>query len=71
MQISNGDVVQINENFHQQGWIGAFVTVTDVKNFGVQGYVHHIVDKDNSGKAFIRIDNNCFDYIGKAVLVSE
>jgi len=65
------DVVQIIETFHRKGWIGAFVLVTEVFEWGVQGFVHHIDTHDQSGKAYIRLPSDTVEYIGPAVLAPK
>ena len=66
-----GDVVQINDTFGEdrQGWIGAFVLVTEVREWGVIGFVHVIERHTEHGRAFIRIKWGAMDYIGQAILV--
>jgi hypothetical protein len=63
-----GDVVQINEIHGRMGWIGAFVLVTDVRDWGIVGFVHHIETHDNASRAYIRLKWDEVDYIGRAVL---
>lgn len=57
-------VVQVNEN-GPEGWIGCFVQVSEVKSWGVQGWVQ--VPK--SGSAYIRLPFEQIDLIGHAVMV--
>ena len=64
-----GDVVQINEQFKGAGWVGAFVLVTEVKTWGVQGFVHHVKSHDTSESAFIRLNWEQVDFVGHAGLV--
>lgn len=64
-----GDVFQINEKHGRKGWIGAFVLATEIKPWGIQGFVHHIETHDQSGQAFIRVPFDQLDYIGKAPLM--
>lgn len=65
-----GDVFQINENIGdtRQGWIGAFVMATEIRSWGIQGFVHHIVTHAEAGQAFIRLKWDTIDYIGHAPL---
>lgn len=60
------DVVQITNEEHH--WFPAFVTVTERKSFGIQGY--YILCTNNrdeeNGRAFIRLESSDFEFIGKA-----
>ena len=66
-----GDVFQINENHGRKGWIGAFVMATEIKLWGIQGFVPHIETHDEQRQAFIRLKWEEIDYIGHAKLVPE
>lgn len=66
---SAGDVFQINETYGRNGWIGAFVLADEIKDFGIQGYVHVIDSHDSYSQAFIRLNWDHIDYIGKAAIV--
>lgn len=59
-------VVQINEH-GMDGWIGCLVQVTEVKSWGIQGYVQ--IPK--GGQAFIRLNFSSICYIGEAVMVQS
>lgn len=65
-QVKVNSVVQINEN-GQQGWIGCLVQVTELKSFGIQGYV----EVPMQGKAFIRLSWDDFDFIGEALMLPQ
>lgn len=62
--IKVNSVVQINEK-GQKGWIGCFVQVSEVKNWGIQGWVQIPMQE---GQAYIRVPFGQMDYIGQAVL---
>ena len=64
-----GDVFQINEKHGRQGWIGAFVMATEIKSWGIQGFVSHIVSHDEQRRAYIRLKYDELDYIGHAQLI--
>lgn len=71
-----GDVFQINESHDpgdgsRLGWVGAFVLVTEVKSWGIQGFVHGLKTHAAHGKAFIRLKWEEIDYIGHAALVPQ
>lgn len=64
--IEENDVVQI---VPEHDWSGCYVTVTEVKTWGIQGFVQ--IPKQ--GQAFIRLRNDEFEKIGEAsfILVEE
>ncbi len=66
-----GWVFQINEVHGRNGWIGAFVLATEIKPWGIQGFVHHITDHDTNAQVFIRLKWEELDYIGKAALIPQ
>ena len=65
-QVNVNSVVQINEN-NVDGWTGCLVQVTEIKTWGVQGYVQ--IPK--GGPAHIRLNWNQIEYIGEAVMVPQ
>lgn len=64
-----GDVFQINEQHGRQGWMGAFVLATEIKRWGIQGFVVAIQTHDKQEQAYIRLPWKEIDYIGHAKLV--
>lgn len=64
-----GDVFQINETHGRQGWIGAFVMATEIKTWGIQGFVSHVATHDEQTRAYIRLKWSEIDYVGHAPLV--
>jgi hypothetical protein len=62
--LEENSVVQINEN-GQEGWIGCFVLVTEVKHWGIQGFVQ--IPK-SEGQAYVRLTYDQIEYIGQAAL---
>ena len=64
-----GDVFQINEKHGRKGWIGAFVMATEIKSWGIQGFVSHVETHDQQNKAYIRLKWDELDYVGHAPLV--
>lgn len=69
IQHREGDVFQINERHGRNGWIGAFVLATEIKSWGIQGFVSHIETHDKQGRAYIRLKWDEIDFIGHAALV--
>ena len=63
-----GDVVQIVETHGRAGWVGAFVLVTELKGWGIMGYVHVVETHDKCGFAYIRLKWDDIEYVGKATL---
>lgn len=66
-----GDVFQINEKHGRMGWVGAFVLATEIKSWGVIGFVAHVETRDKQGHAYIRLKWEDVEYIGKAPLVPQ
>lgn len=64
---SKFDVVQLNEKTKNEMFTACFMTVTEVKEWGVQGYVQ-IPGKDG-GQAYYRAENGTFDWIGRTNFV--
>lgn len=71
MNHSIGDVFQINERHGRQGWIGAFVLATEIKGWGIQGFVHHTETHEEYSRAYIRLKWDEVDYIGHTNLMPE
>lgn len=66
-----GAVFQINETHgpNRGGWVGAFVLATEIRSWGIQGFVHDIETNQQHTCAYIRLKWSEIDYIGHAVLV--
>ena len=64
INIEINDVVQIVPT-HQ--WSGNFVTVTEVKSWGIVGYVQIPLES----QAYIRLEYGDFEKIGKAVFIFD
>jgi hypothetical protein len=64
-----GDVFQINEKHGRNGWVGAFVLATEIKSWGIHGFVSHVETHDQQNRAYIRLKWEEMDYIGHAPLV--
>lgn len=70
-EIAVGDVVQIMPGHDpgdgsRLGWVGAFALVTEVKSWGIKGFVHHMMSNAESGAAYIRLKHEDFERVGKA-----
>jgi len=65
-----GSVMQIIDMPEShKGWIGAFLLVSEVKAFGVQGFVHTIIDHDNYSQAYTRLNWEQVHWIGQSVMI--
>lgn len=60
--ISVNDVVQISPD---HDWSGCFVLVTEIKSWGIQGFVQIPLQ----GQAYIRLKHEDYERIGTAVFV--
>lgn len=65
----SGDVFQINENYSRKGWIGAFVLATEIKQWGIVGFVGWPEHHDVQARAYIRLEWPDLDFIGHAPLI--
>lgn len=65
MEVENGYIIQANEK--TDDWCGCLLIVDEVKPWGVQAYLK--IPKQ--GTAFMRLKNDEFELVGKAVLVME
>lgn len=70
MRVRVGSVVQINDAQHR-GWHGAFVLVTELKSWGIQGSVHVVETHETASFAYIRLTWAQFAYIGEAALITD
>lgn len=62
-----GDIVQITDE--RPGLLGAFLLITEVKSWGVQGFIHHVASFDESRQIYLRLEHGKFERVGRAVLV--
>lgn len=70
-EYSPGDVFQIVSVAEgRDGWLGAFVMATEIKAWGVQGFVHHVSTHEAPAQVFIRLKWGDLAYIGRAALVA-
>ena len=70
-EYQRGDVFQITEKHGRKGWIGAFVLATEIKSWGIQGFVAHLKTHDEQTSAYIRLKWEEIEYIGRAPLVPQ
>lgn len=68
---SAGDVFQIVAVAEgRDGWLGAFVMATEIKSWGIQGFVHHIESHAAPAQVFIRLKWDELAFVGRAKLVA-
>lgn len=68
-QAKVGDIFQIIEAHGRNGWIGAFVMATEIKSWGIQGFVPHVQTHDEQTRAYIRLKWEEIEFIGHAPLI--
>lgn len=57
-----GDIVQINEHLENKAFSYCLVTVTEVRSWGIQGFVQALGDRYNiGGQAYVRLEWDEFD----------
>lgn len=66
-KVKKNDVIQINEKCGNKSWTGCLMIVDEVKNWGVQAYLHIPMQ----GDAYLRINHGEYDVIGEAALVAD
>ncbi len=66
-----GDVFQINENDGRDGWIGCFVMATEIRAWGIQGFVAWPKEHEQMARAFIRLPWDTVEFIGTAPLAPQ
>ena len=64
--VKENSIVQINEN-GGDGWVGCLVQVSELKTWGVQGWVQ--IPK--GGQAHIRLRWDEIDHIGESALIIQ
>lgn len=73
--VKPGDVFQVNEqhnrNGGRSGWVGAFILCTEVRSWGIVGFLHCCKEHDIAAKAYIRLPFEEVEYVGHAALVPE
>lgn len=65
-----GDVVQITDPTHH--WYPSLIIVSEPKAWGIQGYaIIPTNGEESNGQAYIRLKHGGYEYVGKAVVISE
>jgi len=65
MEIKKGDIVQVTSS--ENKWYPCLVIVSDVKEFGIQGYT----SMPTQGDAYIRLKKEEYEIVGEAVVLAE
>lgn len=64
------DIVQITNPEHK--WYPCLIVVSEVKSFGIQGYITIPTNDDKpNGQAYIRLNTNEFEKVGEAIIIPE
>ena len=68
-RIRVGSVVQLNERASATCYVGCFLLVTEIKPWGVQGFVAHVGDlSEPAGMIFLRPKWDAIEWVGTATL---
>lgn len=70
-KVEPGDVFQIMPEEGRAGWIGCFVLCTEVKAWGIQGFVGWPDEHTKQSQAYIRLPWDQIEFIGKALLMPQ
>ncbi len=71
-ELNPGDVVQLNPNISTPMFAGCFLTVTEPKEFGCQGYVQSLGTEGKcGGQAYLRPTWDMMEFVGHAVFTVE
>lgn len=65
--VSVNDVIQVNDAFKNSKWTGCLMIVDEVRDWGVQAYLHVPMQ----GDAYLRLRHNEYEVIGKAAFVRK
>ena len=63
--VNKNDIIQVNENVGNGSWTGCLMIVDEVKDWGIQAYLHVPMQ----GDAYLRLKHGEYEVVGKAVLV--
>ncbi len=65
-----GDLYQITSaDPDRQGLIGAIVLATEIKPWGIQGFVHHLGEFRKSSRIYLRLKWEDIEHVGHAHLI--
>lgn len=67
--VVKGDIIQITDE--TDNWYPCLLIVDVVKSWGVQAYLTIPSNKERNGNAYYRIDNDKFEVVGAAVVVTD
>lgn len=67
MDYKIGDVVQLGPKTKNKIFAYCFMTITELKDFGAQGYVQSVGEnRENGGQAYYRASFEEMEFIGRA-----
>jgi hypothetical protein len=70
VNLQKGDVVQLNEKAVNPMFHYCFMTITEPKSWGAQGFVQSLGSNgEPGGRAYYRAKFEEMEYVGKAVLL--
>jgi len=64
-----GDVFQINEKHNRDGLIGSFILATEIKSYGILGFVHNVDSFDSYSRIYLILKWDEIDFIGHTNLI--
>jgi hypothetical protein len=68
-RLEPGDIVQITNSEHK--WFPCLIIVSEIKSFGIQGYITVPKNDGSGGNAYTRLNNREFEKVGRALLVAS
>ena len=69
-KLNRGDVVQLLPTIKNSMFAGCFLTVTESKSFGCQGYVQSLGQNEQSGgQAYLRPRFEDMEFVGRAAFM--
>jgi hypothetical protein len=60
-----GNVYRIIDFAGSPGYVGALITATEIKSWGIQGVIHHVLSRDESAQIPLRVEWANLSYIGE------
>lgn len=65
----HGDVYQIvDRDPGRSGWYGALVLATESRNWGIIGFLHHVISHTECGQVHVRLKWEQVEFVGEAPL---
>jgi hypothetical protein len=67
-EVKSGDIVQITNDKHS--WYPCLIIVSEVKSWGIQGYITIPANNNACGNAYIRLESKDFEIVGYANILA-